>query len=78
VRRVTDRHARPRAPTSFAPTSISSNARSARDGFRFIETVVEKGAARQVLERLGFSVDAPRLVRARDPTTLDGDEPDAA
>ena len=45
---------------------------------RLIETVVEKGAARQILERLGLPVDAPRLVRARDPTTLDGDEPDAA
>ncbi|MBN9165356.1 MAG: transposase [Myxococcales bacterium] len=45
---------------------------------RLIETVVEKGAARQILERLGLPVDAPQLVRARDPTTLDGDEPDAA
>jgi len=45
---------------------------------RLIESVVERGAARQILERLGFPVDAPRLVRARDPTTLDGDEPDAA
>jgi hypothetical protein len=37
-----------------------------------------EGAARQILERLDYPVDAPRLVRTRDPTTLDGDEPDAA
>ncbi|HVH40911.1 MAG TPA: hypothetical protein VM925_01170 [Labilithrix sp.] len=45
---------------------------------RIIEAVVEPDAARQVLERLGYPVDAPRLVRARDPTTLHGEEPDAA
>lgn len=42
-----------------------------------VETVVESVAARQILDRLGLPVDAPRLVRARDPTTLDDDEPDA-
>ena len=45
---------------------------------RLIEPVVETGAARHILERLGLPVDAPRLVRARAPTTLDDDEPDAA
>jgi hypothetical protein len=45
---------------------------------RVIEVVVEQDAARRILNRLGLSVDAPRLVRARDPTTLDGDEPEAA
>ena len=44
---------------------------------RIVETVVETDAARQILERLGL-VDPPRLVRARDPTTLDGEEPDVA
>lgn len=48
---------------------------------RLIEAVLDTNAARQILERLGFPVDAPRLVRARDPTTLDGEDsedPDAA
>jgi hypothetical protein len=40
--------------------------------------VVEQDAARRILERLGLPVDAPRLVRARDPTSLDGDEPEGA
>jgi hypothetical protein len=45
---------------------------------RIIEAVVETNTARQILERLGLPLDSPRLVRARDPTTLDGQEPDAA
>ncbi|MDF2698047.1 MAG: hypothetical protein K0S65_6430 [Labilithrix sp.] len=42
-----------------------------------VEAVLEKDAVRSILERLDLPVDAPRLVRARDPTTLDGEEPDA-
>lgn len=45
---------------------------------RIIEAVAETNTAREILERLGLPLDAPRLVRARDPTTLDGEEPDAA
>jgi hypothetical protein len=45
---------------------------------RIVEAVVETDSARQILERLGLPVAPPRLVRARDPTTLDGEEPDAA
>jgi hypothetical protein len=45
---------------------------------RIVETVAQADAARRILERLGVPVDAPRLARARDPTTLDGEEPDAA
>jgi hypothetical protein len=42
-----------------------------------VEAVLEKDAVRSILERLDLPVDAPRLVRAREPTTLDGEEPDA-
>lgn len=45
---------------------------------QIVETVADKSAARRVLERLGITPDAPSAVRARDPTTLDGDEPEAA
>lgn len=45
---------------------------------RIIEAVVAADAARQILERVGLPSDAPRLVRARDPTTLEGDEPEVA
>jgi hypothetical protein len=45
---------------------------------RIIEAVVDKDTARQILEHLGLPVDSARLVRARDPTTLDGEEPDVA
>jgi hypothetical protein len=45
---------------------------------RIIEAVVEADAARQILERLGLPVDTRRSARARDPTTLEGEEPDAA
>lgn len=49
-----------------------------RGRLRIVEAIVEPNSARQILERLSMPVDAPRLVRARDPTTLEGDEPDAA
>jgi hypothetical protein len=45
---------------------------------RIVETVIEMDSARRILERLGLPTESPRLVRARDPTTLDGEEPDAA
>ena len=35
-------------------------------------------STRRILERLGLPTESPRLVHARDPTTLDGEEPDAA
>jgi len=49
-----------------------------RGRLRILEAVVETDAARQILERLGLPSDSPRLVRARDPTSLEGEEPDAA
>ncbi len=45
---------------------------------RIVEAVVEPNSARRILEHLAIAVDAPRLVRARGPTTLEADEPDAA
>jgi len=45
---------------------------------RIVEAVVETDAAPRILEHLGLPTESPRLVRARDPTTLDGEEPDAA
>jgi len=43
-----------------------------------VEAVVDTTAARAILERLGLPSHSPRLSRARDPTSLDGEEPDAA
>jgi hypothetical protein len=40
---------------------------------RILEAIEDRSATRAVLERLGFSADAPAQVRARDPTSLDGD-----
>ncbi len=45
---------------------------------RIVEAIAEKDAVLRMLERLGIAVDPPHLVRARDPTSLGGDVPDAA
>jgi hypothetical protein len=48
-----------------------------KGNLRIVEAVIETDSARRILERLGLPTDSPRLVHARDPTTLGGEEPDA-
>lgn len=45
---------------------------------RIVEAIVDENAARQILRCLGLPTDSPRAARVRDPTTLEGEEPDAA
>ncbi|AKU94151.1 hypothetical protein AKJ09_00815 [Labilithrix luteola] len=47
-----------------------------RGRLRIIEAVVEAKSAREILERLGMPTGSPDTGHARDPTSLDGDEPD--
>jgi hypothetical protein len=49
-----------------------------KGSLRFVESLTDTDSARRILERLGLPTESPRLVRARDPTTLDGEEPEAA
>jgi len=51
---------------------------SCRGRLHIVESIRETDSVRQILERIGLPTDIPRPVRARDPTTVEGDLSDAS